>query len=153
MWSIENSADRFDPLRDRLDPHRAVDEYTDAAGRSFVNRTGDRPGDLASDRLHHRGSQARTPRFLDLIRTDAGVIRHGAVLREGHVFTMGDRCLHQPHLVSRAHLAGAAVCARITRLARLEGPLRGCQEVSGMVNLVWLLNGKTPIVSRTVKLT
>lgn len=55
------------------------------------------------------------------------------MLREGHVLTLGRRRLPQPHMVGRAHLAGAAVCARITRLARLEGPLRRCQEVSGMV--------------------
>lgn len=122
--STEDSTDRFDPLRDRLDPHRHVAKYTDVALRSSVNWASDRPGDLTSDRLHHRGSQAGTARLLDLFRADAGIVRYGAMLPEGRLLTMGYRRLAQPHLLGRAHLAGAAVCARVTRLASLEGPHR-----------------------------
>lgn len=124
-----------------MDPHRLFDKYTDVAGRAFVNRTSDRPGNFASDRLHHRGSQAGAARFLDLVWTDAGVVRYGAVLSEGCLLTVGCRRLHQPHLGSWTHLAGADV-AGVAHLARLEGPLRQCQEVTGMVNPIWLFNDR-----------
>lgn len=141
-WSTENPANRRDSLGDRLDSHRHVDEHTDVAVRSFANRDGDRPSDLASNRLHHRGGQAGTARLLDLIWTDAGVVRHGAVLLKGLLLTMGHRRLAQPHLLHRAHHAGAAVCAGVACLARLEGPHQRRQEVSGMVNSIWSLNEK-----------
>lgn len=122
VWSSENSADWCNSLRDRLDPHRHVDQYTDVAGWSFVNRTSDRPGDLTSNRLHHRGSQAGTARLLDLLWTDAGIIWHGAMLSEGRLPTMANSRMAHSHLCGRAHRPGAVLRARVARLAHLEGP-------------------------------
>lgn len=107
-----------------MDSHRHIDQYTNAAGRSFVNRTGDRSRDLASNRLHHRGSQAGTARLLDLLWTDAGVIRHGAMLFKGRLPAVADGRLDHSHLRDCARWPGAVLGTRIARLARLKGPSR-----------------------------
>lgn len=88
--STANLADRGDSLHLWLGPHRSLDQFADAVGRSFVVRTCDRPGNLARNRLHHRGGQAGAAWLHDFIRTDVGVVRNGAVLLKRCLSTLAN---------------------------------------------------------------
>jgi len=121
-------------LRNRLDPHRSIYQHIDAADRALAVRIGDRPGDVTSDRLHHRSGQTGTARLHDLLRTYAGVIRNGLVVLEGRLSAVASGRLAQHHLRGGAHHSGAILGAGIARLARLEGTSGRCQEIPGMVN-------------------
>lgn len=137
--STENSADRLNTLRGGLDPHRSLDECADATGRSPFSRTSDRPSKLTSDRLHHRSGQARTTRLHDLLRTNAGIVRNGALVLERRLPGLAAGRLAQHHLRGCTSDPGGALGTGVAGLARLEGTHRRCQEVPGQVNSIWLL--------------
>lgn len=132
--SIKDPADRRDSQRNRLGAYCLFDQYTDVAGRSFAIRDVNRPGDLAGDCLHHRGGQTGTAWFVDLIRTDTGIVRNVIVLLKGRLPRLATGRLAQHHLFDCAHRYGAILGAGIAGLACLERAHRGCQEVAGMVN-------------------
>lgn len=118
--SIEDSTDRRDPQRDRLDTYCLFEQYTDVASRSFAIRNVDRPGDLASDCLYHRGGQTGTARLIDLVWADIGVVRNATVLLKGRLLGLAISRLAQHHLLDCARHHGAVLGARIARLARLK---------------------------------
>jgi len=134
--SNKDPANRRDSECDRLDIDRHGAEYTDVVSRSFALRDGDRYGDLAGNRVHHRGCQAGVARLPDLDRTDPSVVRNGTVLRERFLPALATGCLAQYHLRDRARYPGAIFGAGIARLARLEEPHRRGQESPGTVNRI-----------------